>query len=99
MAHQALDIRERLNEAVRLVDEMAFAPGDVGSEERVSEHYVLRLLKGRRKRNDFFDATLFADPAWDILLELYAAELGQRRLSVSSLGLCAAIPATTALRW
>ena len=42
---------------------------------------------------------MFADPAWDILLELYASHLGQQRVSVSALCNCAAVPATTALRW
>ena len=34
-----------------------------------------------------------------MLLELYACELGQQRISISSLCLGAAVPATTALRW
>jgi DNA-binding MarR family transcriptional regulator len=97
--NQTSDIRDRLNKALRLVDEIAWVPTGVGSEERVTESYVRKVLILRRKRNQFFDATLFADPAWDILLELYAAELGQRRLTVSSLGVGAAVPATTALRW
>jgi DNA-binding MarR family transcriptional regulator len=53
----------------------------------------------RRKRGAFFDPALFADPAWDILLELYAAELGQQRVTVSNLCKAVAAPATTALRW
>ena len=60
---------------------------------------VRDVLKYRRRRAKFFKGDLFADPAWDILLELYAAELGQRRMSVSSLCLGAAVPGTTALRW
>ena len=57
------------------------------------------LLKLRRNRDKIFGGELFADPAWDILLELYAAELGQFRVSVTNLCLGAAVPATTALRW
>ena len=49
-------------------------------------------------RERFFDASLFADPAWDILLELYLARLEQRRVSISSLCIASAVPATTALR-
>jgi hypothetical protein len=47
----------------------------------------------------FFNSRLFADPAWDMLLVLYAMELEQRRISVG--GLCASsrVPATTALSW
>jgi DNA-binding MarR family transcriptional regulator len=42
---------------------------------------------------------LFADPAWDILLALYAAKIGQRKLSVTSACAAAGVPQTTALRW
>jgi DNA-binding MarR family transcriptional regulator len=65
----------------------------------VSEHYVRALLKLRRQRDRFFGSDLFADPAWDILLELYASELGQFRVSISHLCIAAAVPTTTALRW
>ena len=50
-------------------------------------------------RNRFFDAELFADPAWDIMLDLMAARLEGAKVSVSSLCIAAAVPATTALRW
>ena len=42
---------------------------------------------------------LFADPAWDILLDLAASRLEGRSVSVSSLCIAAAVPPTTALRW
>ena len=57
------------------------------------------LLRARARRAKHFNSDLFADPAWDMLLELYAAELGQRRVSVTSLGLASGVPPTTALRW
>jgi len=44
-------------------------------------------------------ADLFADPAWDMLLDLSAARMEGRRVSVSSLCIAAAVPTTTALRW
>jgi len=40
-----------------------------------------------------------ADPAWDILLDLYAAEEEGLHISVSSACVAAAVPSTTALRW
>ncbi len=58
-----------------------------------------RILRARRARADFFDGDLFADPAWDIILELYACELAHRRMSVSDVCIASAVPATTALRW
>lgn len=66
---------------------------------KVSTRFVRSILDARRRRDKFFDGDLFADPAWDILLELYALELAQERVSVSKLCLAAGVPDTTALRW
>ncbi|WP_423605872.1 hypothetical protein [Sphingomonas sp. MS122] len=60
---------------------------------------VRAVIRARRLRDQFFAAELFADPAWDMLLDLYAARLEGRRVSVSSLCIAAAVPPTTALRW
>lgn len=60
---------------------------------------VRRMLRQRRMREQYFPADLFADPAWDMLLDLYAARLERQPVSVSSLCIAAAVPATTALRW
>ena len=64
---------------------------------------VRRLIATRQKRSAFFDQfggdALFEDPAWDMLLDLYAAELEGTRVSVSSLCIAAAVAPTTALRW
>jgi DNA-binding MarR family transcriptional regulator len=50
-------------------------------------------------RDDYFRAGLLADPVWDMLLDLMAARLEGRKVSVSSLCFAAAVPPTTALRW
>lgn len=60
---------------------------------------IRRIIRARRLRDQHFDAALFADPAWDMLLDLYAAELDRGQVSVSSLCIAAAVPPTTALRW
>lgn len=57
------------------------------------------IIRARRLREDLFGAGLFADPAWDILLDLMAARIEGRSVAVSSLCIAAAVPATTALRW
>lgn len=64
-----------------------------------SPQFVRRVIAARAARRQFFNTDLFADPAWDILLELYALECEQRRTSVSKLCIAAAVPGTTALRW
>jgi hypothetical protein len=61
--------------------------------------YVRALIRARRLRDQYFRGELFADPAWDMLLDLMAARLEGNRVAVSSLCIAAAVPATTALRW
>lgn len=60
---------------------------------------VLAILRCRRLRGRFFDPGLFADPAWDMLLDLMAARLEDEEVAVTSLCIAAAVPSTTALRW
>lgn len=59
---------------------------------------VARLRDVRRLRARFLPAHLFADPCWDMLLDLYAAELSGERASVTWLSASANLPLTTALR-
>ncbi|HET9810283.1 MAG TPA: MarR family transcriptional regulator [Sphingomicrobium sp.] len=65
----------------------------------VSVETVRSVIRARRLRARFFADDLFADPAWDMLLDLLQAEIAQLRVPVSSLCIAAAVPATTALRW
>ena len=57
------------------------------------------MLRARADRRRFFEASLFSEPAWDILLELFVAYAMQRRIQVSAVGAAALIPPTTTLRW
>ncbi len=58
-----------------------------------------RIIRQRQLRARFFDGDLFADPAWDILLDLTAARAEHLRVSVTSLCIASGVPPTTALRW
>lgn len=60
---------------------------------------IRQIIRARRLRGTFWPDELFADPAWDMLLDLFQAELGQLRVATSSLCIAASVPATTALRW
>lgn len=60
---------------------------------------IRQILGARLDRNNYFPGDLFSDPAWDMLLELYAAELGQVRVSVTGLCIASNAPTSTALRW
>ncbi len=60
---------------------------------------VRKAIRARRLRDLQFPDGLFEDPAWDMLLDLYAADLEGAQVSVSSLCIAAAVAPTTALRW
>lgn len=71
-----------------------------GQAEPLDEAAVARgLLDTRRRRDEAFGAGLFSDPAWDMLLNLFAAEAGGETLSMSQLCAAARVPQTTAQRW
>lgn len=56
------------------------------------------LIRLRRQRDRLLGSELFADPAWDMLLDLFVNTDAQRNISASSLCIAAAVPPTTALR-
>ena len=73
---------------------------ELTERSRYAELMLIRQgLLARRERGRFFNPKLFADPAWDMLLELYAAALTERRMTVSRLAERAGVASTTALRW
>ena len=78
--------------------EMAYRGPDMPAPD-IDAAEIRAVIRARRLRNQFFGTELFADPAWDMLLDLFAASLEKRRVSVSSLCIAAAVPPTTALRW
>lgn len=77
--------------AARLAEEDDRPPPDPG--------FVRAIIRARRLRDQYLGPNLFADPAWDMMLDLMAARLERNRVAVSSLCIAAAVPPTTALRW
>jgi len=81
------------------------AQGQSAAAEHTTGSDAARLARtvyrARRARVQCFgsDSDLFGEPAWDILLDLFAAASEGSRISVSSACIAAAVPATTALRW
>lgn len=71
------------------------------SRHRNFEHAALlrQMIAARQMRARFFASELFADPAWDILLDLARCRCEGRRVSISSVCIAASVPTTTALRW
>jgi hypothetical protein len=60
---------------------------------------VRGIIRKRQLRAKFLDVSLFADPAWDILLDLTAARAEHGQVSVTSLSIASGASSTTALRW
>jgi hypothetical protein len=101
-------LQQLSEEAARIASVLASLSVDDGGEAGLDEGdeasgidavFVRSIIRARRMRDQFFRGELFADPAFDMLLDLYAARLEGSRVAVSSLCIAASVPATTALRW
>lgn len=57
------------------------------------------MLRFRKRRTALFNKSMFGEPAWDMLLALYASSFDGPRHSVGRLGTLSGAPQTTALRW
>lgn len=57
-----------------------------------------RLARARRIRERYFDPGLFADPTWEMLLELAISDLEDNKVTVTSLCAAASVPYATAYR-
>jgi len=57
------------------------------------------IVKTRNRRGQHLRGELFAEPAWDMLLDLFVAHLEGRRVYVTSLCIAANAPTSTALRY
>lgn len=53
----------------------------------------------RQRRFKHFDIELFGEPSWDILLDLYIADIAGKALPVTTVCVGARVPSSTALRW
>jgi len=60
---------------------------------------VRQIIRCRRLRVQLFGEGLFADPAWDMLLDLALARAARKHVSITGLCLASGVPTTTALRW
>lgn len=77
---------------------------DDHSDEPFCDNAALSILASkeyhdRRLRKENFPGTVFGEPAWDILLDLFANGLQGKFVSITSACIAADVPATTGLRW
>lgn len=86
--------RQSRSEHLKALLEQDLLPG-----LRLTEDHILSVLLVRRARSDVLGKNLFSDPAWDILLELYAAKLGRRQMSAEDLARAIETPKSVTGRW
>lgn len=71
--------------------------------EQSPEQKLMKLIRKtiafRQQRNEYLGSELFADPAWDIILELTLAKLQGVPVPISSACAAASVPFTTAYRY
>ncbi|MDE2405062.1 MAG: hypothetical protein KGM17_10385 [Sphingomonadales bacterium] len=61
---------------------------------------MAEFIRAQRKlRHKYFKRSLFGEPAWGMMLELFIAEHAGRDISTTSLCLASDVPATTAHRY
>lgn len=97
LAEQGLaDVRRFLEDARK-----SLFSADPGQSHFVVDphHQASREIRKRDTRNALLGDDLFSDPAWDILLLLFAELPRREYLMMKDFALKARVPLTTALRW
>lgn len=93
-------IAGQLTQVAKRLGSLEKDPSSTGIEASIEVcHFLRNIIRRRQLRGRFFSDTMFADPSWDILLDLTLARLEGRSVSVSSACIAAGVPTTTALRW
>jgi hypothetical protein len=96
---EEIDRLERSLQEARLALDPESAERTRSEALLVDEDKVRRVLAARRIRERQLGEDLFADPAWDLLLEAFAADVGQKNITVSELCLATNVPEPVAIRW
>lgn len=101
LAGRELELRKALKGLRRLLNAMeldeAVGRGGRGDPELLA--FARRMIGERARRLQYFDGHLFSDPAWDIMLDLFVAEIEMREVPVTNLCFTSNVPDTTVLRW
>ncbi len=77
-------------------------PNALSRVERNSLNLALKaqvIYKQRRKRKEFIPSEFLAEPAWDMLLELFMQFAGKAKVSTTSLCIASDSAPSTALRY
>ena len=90
----AEEVAKSIQHALSMIDDGAATTKPPASQP----DYLKALVAARADREAIFEARLFSDPAWEMLLDLAFAEATGRSISVTSLCLASGASTTTALR-
>ena len=95
------ELRKALNGLRRILNaiELEEAVSRQGRADPDMLAFTRRMINERYRRFQYFDGHLFSDPAWDIMLELFVAEIEVREVPVTNLCFTSNVPDTTVLRW
>ena len=100
VAAQLLELAESLLVAAGEIEAGDDAEAAVHLIPTMRQRAAQRVYAARRVRDAVFaEPVLFGEPAWDMLLDLLAAQGSRKRISVTSACLASSVPLTTALRW
>jgi DNA-binding MarR family transcriptional regulator len=87
-------------DASQHIDISKLRSGNLKRSQKALLNAATLTYRLRRTRNEIFkDNSLFGEPAWDILLDLFIADLKGLSLSITDACIGSAVPVTTALRW
>jgi DNA-binding MarR family transcriptional regulator len=74
-------------------------PPAAGMSDRKLAVMASSIYQARRRRLQHFDESLFGEPAWDMLLDLFVNRASGRRVNITSLCLAADVAQSTGLRY
>jgi DNA-binding MarR family transcriptional regulator len=96
LAPRLVPLRNRM---LKLASEQSLRGAEPAGEAELLGLMAEELYRERRRRAQHFSQRLFGEPAWDILLDLYAAAVRGETVSVSNACRASDAPSSTALRW
>ena len=94
LTHEVLRLQEELARLAMPPDNPQGAGQQSGTGTTAA-----RILKLRTRRSQIFGKGIFGEPAWDMLLQLYDAQLEGRTEYVAGLCSGSGVPPSTVLRW
>lgn len=91
-------LRELTARVAELEAATGTGPAVAFSDEKLAA-IATAFYRARQRRAAYFDAELFAEPAWDMLLDLFVNSVRGVRVPTTSLCLAANVSHATGTRW